>query len=210
LRWNFVLLDWDGTLLDDVELGYQTMQAVFRHYGLGSPPRDVWMEGASRDILGFYHQYGVPAHVTIENIYAIWDAHFNRNWNGLQLRDAAQEVLQICYNARVPIAIVSGSSTEVVADGVNWFKLSHMIAHIEGGAGDKVRALRDVLARFSVRAASALYVDDTYKGVSAAKEVGITAIGIRGGFNTDECLNEAAADRYISNLRELIPLLNAT
>ncbi len=209
MAWKLVAFDWDGTLVDTMQIAYQAMRTVFGHYRLEPPSKDVFLENiTSGGMLAFYHERGVPRSATRQDLNAIWQRHFNdpKHHSQLLLREGAREALAACRDMGAKVSIVSGSTHGIITTGIERFGISDFIDHVEADASGKVDELRRVISHFSVDPNEMVYVDDTYEGLAAAKEVGISAIGILGGFSPRERLLEANPDRLIASLNDLLPL----
>jgi phosphoglycolate phosphatase-like HAD superfamily hydrolase len=101
------------------------------------------------------------------------------------------------------IAIVSSNARSVITEGLAQFGLSDLIDHIEADACGKVQELQRVLHVFNVAPVDAFYVDDTFEGVNAACSIGITAIGIEGGWGKPERLLQAGATWCVQSHDEI-------
>ena len=207
---KLINFDWDGTLADTRHTAYLAMETVFYHFNLEPPSKDEFLKHiTSQGMLAFYHERGVPKNITRADLAIMFQKYFNdpENHKNLILRPGAIETLTACRSKGIKISIVSGSAHNVISIGVDKFKMSNLIDHIQADAGDKIDELRLVGSRFSAEPNEAIYVDDTYEGLSAAKKVGMTAVGITGGFSEERRLLEAGPDFLIPNLQELLPLL---
>ncbi len=210
--WKLLAFDWDGTLVDTMEVMYQATRTVFIHYELKPPTREVYLEEITiKNMDEFYHDHGVPRQATRQDLNAIWRMYFNDpgNYDAMRLRDGAREALLICRAMGINTALVSGTIRDVIMVGLSRFGLPGFIDHVGADASDKVGELKRTLDRFVISPEEAAYVDDTFEGLSAAKRVGMTAIGITGGFSPRQLLLEADPDLMIDSLIELLPLLKA-
>ena len=208
MAWKLVAFDWDGTLVDTTDIAYRAVRTVFARYQLEPPHKEVFLERiTSGGMLAFYHERGIPRHVTRQDLNGIWRGVFNdpEHRDRVALRDGAREALLACRNTGAYTSIVSGSVHDIIVAGLANLGVSDFIDHIEAEACGKVEELQRIIYRFSVDPCDVVYVDDTFEGLSAAKAVGAIAIGITGGFTPRARLLEANPDHVISSLHELLP-----
>jgi len=209
LKWKLVAFDWDGTLADTRQVAYQALRTVFEKYCLSPPSKEVFMENISSDEkMAFYYKHGIPMSATRKDLNTIWQQYFNdpQRLHEFSLRDGSKEVLHAFHNAGLKVSIVSGSGHAIITTGLTKFDLVDLVDHIEADACGKIDELYRTISRFSIDPKEAIYIDDTFEGLSAAKSVGLTAIGIMGGFNTQERLLTASPDYLIKSLYELLPI----
>jgi phosphoglycolate phosphatase len=204
---NLAIFDWDGTLVDSPSWAHQAMCAVFNYYGVEPPTLEIFLTEISSDFLLFYRSHGIPESATRQDLNVIWEQYLTEHPDGFMMRDGAKEALAFCHDAGMKTAIVSGTSPGTIAQGIERFALTGLIDHVEANACGKVGELQLVLARFTTNPHGAVYVDDTLEGVKAAKSLGITAIGITGGFELPERLLKANPDHLITTLFDLPQLL---
>jgi len=207
MKRSLAIFDWDGTLVDSPRWAHHAMCAVFNNYQVEPPSLEVFLEGISSDFLIFYRKHGIPNTATRKDLNAIWEKYLLDHSDDFTLRDGALEALVYCRDVGMKTAIVSGTSPGVIAHGIERFGIGDLIGQVEANACGKVKELQRVLLNFNISPDEAVYVDDTHEGVNAAKTVGMTAIGITGGFELPQRLLQAEPDHLIDSLYDLLPLL---
>jgi beta-phosphoglucomutase-like phosphatase (HAD superfamily) len=204
---QLVLFDWDGTLVDTRECAYGGVCAIFDHYGIPVPSIECYLGEVGSDYMAFYHKYGIPSTVTHEDLNKIWNAFLVNRGTVPKLRKGALQVLRACKARFVRTGIVSSNTDVVVQEGIKLLSLSSLIDCVQADALNKVQKLQQAMDFLRVSHRDALYVDDTYEGVHAARLLGMKAMGITGGFNLRERILEAHPHCLISELDELIRFL---
>ncbi|MDP2704143.1 MAG: HAD hydrolase-like protein [bacterium] len=195
---------------DTTEVAYQAMRTIFEHFELEVPSRSTFLENiTSGKLLEFYRERGIPPHITRKDLNVLWERHFNNpeHRGNIPLREGAREALLACRDGRAKVAIVSGSTHNIIQASISRFGIGDFIDHLEADAHGKIEELRRVFTRFFVQPEEMVYIDDTYEGLCAAKSIGAAAVGITGGFGMREHLLQANPDHLITNLHELIPLI---
>jgi phosphoglycolate phosphatase-like HAD superfamily hydrolase len=207
-KMKLMCFDFDGTLVDSGESSYRATTAIFEHYRVGDiPSKQAFLDGSVGDYLQFYRNHGIPKTVTREEINGIWITYFQNHPNEPKLRDGVTETLEKFYNLGIKLAIVSGNVPSVIAKTIERTSIARFFNHIEADALEKVDELRNTLNRFSVLPHEAIYVDDTAKGVGAAKTIGMIAIGILGGSNSETTIRAAGPDYIAQTFRDLAKII---
>lgn len=197
MDWKLVILDWDGTLVDSLASSYRIVQAICERYQAHAPSLEAYLSIAnttSERFLKMYRQAGIPDSVSGQELDRLWGVLSLETLDTLRLREGAQAMLERCRALAIPVAIVTLNQRAVIASGLDRLGIAHLVDHVTADAKGKVRELSATVARFGVRARQALYVDDTWEGITAARQAGITTIGIEGGFASRARLLEATPD----------------
>lgn len=206
-RWKVAIFDWNGTLLDDITLAYRSVIEIFKRYGLAAPPLQRYREEITADFIKFYRKYGVPPHITPQEINGIRQEVFLRNWGNVRLRRGALTLLRRLDQEGLQRAVVSAEVPEVLERRMKQFKLLPHLEYVRGGAWPKERAFREAIARFEIKPDQAFHVDDTFDGLVAAKSIGLTTIGYEKGYNSKERILAANPDFVINSITEILDIV---
>lgn len=204
-----VVCDWNGTILDDLALVYASVLEIFRVYGIRPPPIAVYQAEITARFMDFYHAHGIPASVTPYDVNAIRKRFFEKRWNDVRLHRHADELLVLMEQLQLFVGIVSAEVDDVLNKRLLQFGITHYFDTVIGNAWDKEKALREALDVFHFLPEEAAYVDDTEDGLTAAKNVGMLAIGVTHGYHSPGRIFSAQPDeRYVarsfSHLKRII------
>lgn len=190
-----VVCDWNGTLLDDLGLVYASVVEIFTEYGLPPPSLGAYRSEITADYMTFYRQHGIPGHVTAEDINAKRKHYFEHRWNEACLHRHAEELLHCLEQLQLCTGIVSAETEEMLLKRLQkQFRLDNFFDKIIGNARNKEEALLKMLGEFNFKPDEAAYVDDTYDGLMAARNIGMLPIGVTHGYGTPEHIREAQPD----------------
>ncbi len=207
-RFDAVIFDWNGTLLDDFWLMAKASAAIFRAYGAAPPGGEVYrekMDAASVSAIEkFYHDHGVPSHITLREMNEIWHRITREHWRETELFIGAREVLEECRKNGVFCGVVSGEKKEFLEERLRMFELGGYFQSVEGGAYDKRAALEAMLHRAGVAPGRAVYIDDTDAGIGHAKAAGMKTVGVAGGYSSAERIICANPDLFVHTVAELL------
>lgn len=195
-----VICDWNGTLMNDLHLSYGAVCAIFKHYKIFPPTLKTYRREITADYMQFYTDHGIPKTALREDRNAIRKAYFEERWNDAQLHDHAEELLLLLQQLRLHTGIVSAEIEDVLKARIEQFRITPFFDYVMGNAWNKEEGLRKLLDTLGFSFDEAAYVDDTYDGLIAAKNVGMLPIGVTHGYNIPDRIHAAQPDaRYIGN-----------
>lgn len=209
MRFKLRIFDWNATLLDDLKLNYFCLERIFETFApnVTPPTREAHRHEMNHsNILEFFYRNGIPRSVTRQDMGKVRHEHYDQNIVQAKLYGGAEDLLRFCKKAEGSNAIVSGS-TDDVPHHLNVLGVSDFFAKTLFSVTEKSKAIARLLEEFGVAPQDAFYLDDTYMGISEAKEVGLTTIGITHGCDSREKLEAADPTRIVDSLGELLTLL---
>ena len=184
-KYTHIIWDWNGTLLDDVELCFSTINALLEKRGL-QPIKDI---SSYREIFGFpvidyYRRAGfdfdkepfeVPAAEFIERYHSD-----NRRF---RLFDGAEEILAYVKAMGLRQVILSASEINNLRLQVGLFDIEPYFDEVLGisniYAGSKVAIGREYVARNGIE--NAVIIGDTVHDYEVAQALGTDCILIANG-----------------------------
>ncbi len=204
-----IVLDWNGTLWDDLLLNYGSVTRIFNSFGLPAPTIDEYRSEIGADFMDFYRRHGIPETATPERLNTIRKSYLDEHHNEAKLRDGAAELINSCKLLGAAVGILSAED-----HGILWEKLKvlgltppHVLLFACGSSFDKTEAFWDVFAFIDglIDWKNAVYVDDTRDGLIAAKKLAarwynsthgqvLNTIGFSGGYHSHQRVMEAAPD----------------
>ncbi|MDI6734208.1 MAG: HAD-IA family hydrolase [Patescibacteria group bacterium] len=215
MKWNLIIFDWNGTALNDLPLVYGSVCSIFKTYGVKPPTLKTYREEITADFMKFYRHYGIPKTASHNDLNKLRARYFEKNWNKAKLRPGVKLFLeQLDKIPDFQTAIVSAEITEVLSQRLCGFNIIvSLLDKIIGNAWDKEKALLDTIDTLGVKTENAVYVDDTFDGLTAAKNLGIHTIGFTAGYNTKKRILAAKPDfpnskfPNINNFRQIAKII---
>ena len=189
------LFDWDGTIVDTLELIYRANVVVLGELGI-TMTRDWFRERYTPDWRSSYRELGIPEH--------LWDATAAR-WSE-QMRSArpralpwARGALRRLQRRGVRLGLVTASTRNVVEPSLGRLNLAGVFEttwYADDVANGKPHpeALLRALEDLGVYAADSVYVGDTPVDLRMAVAAGAPFVAI-GGTTTDAAFRAAGAER---------------
>jgi phosphoglycolate phosphatase len=198
-----LLLDWNGTVVDDTERAFAATNEVLAGHRLMAVERDQFAATFRLPLLEMFRDLGV-AEGELAAATGDWNAAMARG--GVSPRRGAAAALAALRDDGAQLGVISAASANALDADLRDTQLREILHSIEVGVADKVAAL---IARRTERR-RAVYVGDTEYDMSSAVAADFIPIGIAGGYCTPARLTAAGAVAVIEDLDEIRPLLAGT
>lgn len=208
-RWRLGIFDWDGTLWNSIDLAYRSHVHACKKYGIDPLPFEMWRDTAISDFIKVYRRKGLPKNVIFEEFSKISHGYFNARWKTVSFYPGADELVRLCEKFTLFRVVVSGQNQNIIANALGKSNFHHFgcINNIHGNVRDKKGALVETLDDWGEKAGDAFYLDDTYEGLAAARELGITAIGVTYGLNSGKLIRKARPHFTADSLYDVMEII---
>ncbi|MEK9180126.1 MAG: HAD family hydrolase [Patescibacteria group bacterium] len=210
MRFRLAIFDWNGTLLNDLPAAYGAVVHIFQTVSpnLEPPTLEEYCNEITSKFMDFYYAHGIPTSVSGDDLNNIRKPYYEEHSRTAKLNDGAREFLARCQELGLKNAMVS-ASPEDVEKTLAEFGVANLFDKIRLKAWPKDAALRETVEYFGIRPEEAFYVDDTFDGITSAKNLGLWTIGFTGGYNTRERILAARPNYAVDSLRHAIAILNS-
>jgi phosphoglycolate phosphatase len=214
MKYQLVIFDWDGTLMDSTGRIVSCMQAAAKDMGLPD------LSGlAVQQIIGL----GLPEaiqtlypHTTAAQVLATRDRYVEHfiaaEATPSELFAGAQQVLDTLNAEAVTMAVATGKSRRGLERVWASTNLGRYFAYSrctdESGSKPDPRMLHDILDQLAVRPEDALMVGDTSFDLEMAQRAGIDRVGVTYGAHARGVLEKFAPLALCDDITDLLPLLN--
>jgi HAD superfamily hydrolase (TIGR01509 family) len=204
---QYVLLDWDGTLLDSFEADAQAYAHMFGALGMSWSLEEL-KRHYSPNWHRVYRAAGLPR-ARWDEADRLWKRFYRKQQPKLQ--PGARHVLRT-LDRRFKLALVSSGSRARVRRQLREHEVAAMfLAKICSEDAPRRKPhpapLRMALDKLRAAAPVCVYVGDAPEDVEMAHRAGVRAIGVLGGSPVPERLRAASPDALIETIRDLPALL---
>ena len=210
LKCKVVIFDWNGTLLNDLEISYKSTVEIFRRFNLPPPPLHEYRSHILPDPLGFYRLRGLPQNIKEEELDEIRRESLKNNWGDVTLQPGSLEAIAACKNRDLSAGLISGELGDILESRLTQFELTKAFTYTQGDVEDKERALLDFLEWSGengfkrIEPERIIFVTDMVHDIYAAQRVGVTTVGLTAGYSEPKKIR-AARPNFIINSLELLP-----
>jgi HAD superfamily hydrolase (TIGR01509 family) len=203
---EYVLFDWDGTLLDSFEADANAYKYMFEALGMSWSIAEL-KRHYSPNWHRVYRAAGIPR-AKWEEADRLWRFSYRKQQPKLQ--PGALGVLRT-LDRRFKLALVSSGSRSRVRrqlreHSVSAIFLAKVCSEDAPRRKPHPAPLRMALDQLRAQPQSSVYIGDAPEDIEMAHRAGVRAIGVLGGSPVPERLRAASPDAMIETIREL-PLL---
>lgn len=196
-----LIWDWNGTLLDDLDLSVDVMNTLLARRGLPRLDRARYHALFDFPVRTYYGRLGFdPVTDGFERLSVEFIAGYDARRLESGLHRDAVSVLAAAATAGMRQSILSAYRHETLHEIVAHFGLTPHFDHIAGldniHAHSKVALGRDLVRRLPVAPADILLVGDTLHDLEVARELGIGCALIAGGHHPAARLQATGARVY--------------
>ena len=201
-----VIFDWNGTLVDDVWLSVNAMNAMLEKRGKKPITTEYYKSIFSFPVINYYKELGLD----VENEWEIISREFMDIYLGasekLKLFRDVEPIVKHFRELSFTTGILSAMEHSILNKHLEHFRISQLFDFVQGienhYAGGKLHLGRKILEKTGLKSEEILFVGDTYHDYEVAKEMGCKVVLINRGHNPYEMLKSTNAP-VLNSLEEL-------
>ncbi|HVL55209.1 MAG TPA: HAD-IA family hydrolase [Burkholderiaceae bacterium] len=207
-RFDLVVFDWDGTLVDSTGAIVEAIQAAAVDLGLPMPTREQasWVIGLGL-LQAVSHACPTIQRDQIAAFVERYRFHYLRRDGELQMFAGVPALLQRLDAAGVPIAVATGKSRVGLNRALERTGLGRLFATTrcadEGAPKPDPWMLRDICDELGVPAPRAVMVGDTTHDVQMAQSAGAASVGVLYGAHDRATLAAAQPDALAESVPDV-------
>lgn len=200
-----LILDWSGTLADDLGPVFDATNLIIRRFG---KPELLFEEFRERFRLPFdaFYEKLLPG-IALSELEPLFHAHFIDQQHALALLPHALEFLRFCQATRRRVFLLSTIKEAHFAEQSARLGVAHYFERAYVGVMDKCQRIGEILADNNLAPAETAFIGDMVHDVETAQHGGVMAIATLTGFDSREKLSRANPDVMVRDLGELQKLL---
>lgn len=185
-EYQHIIWDWNGTLLDDVELCFSVLCDLLVENGLPVPELDQYLKKFRFPIQEYYRDFGfdfdkVSFAVVAERFMEIYRAKVK----SASLFEGVESWLHRVKSSNKSQSILSAASQEHLNDIIQHFQIQHFFDRIFGIENDfavsKLHRARELMCISNIPAEDTLLIGDTDHDLEVGRELGVDVLLIADG-----------------------------
>ena len=185
-KYKHIIWDWNGTLLDDLALSVELINAVLVKRNLPTLTVEKYREIFTFPVKDYYAKTGLDfAKESFEVVGKEWMDQYEARKPECQLAKYAVDVLQFIQSKKIPQSILSAYSQNSLRKIISVFKLEEYFSHLIGldhiYATSKVELGKNLIANLKLQKGEALLIGDTLHDFDVASQIGADAVLIANG-----------------------------
>lgn len=200
-----LLLDWSGTLADDLGPVLAATNAIFREYGRRELTREEFRTHFRLPFTEFYAEFLPEA--TLEGLEPLYEKFFSGLHDEVELLPGAREFLDFCHRSGRRIFLLSTIKASHFDAQAGRLGVRDAFEHPYVEIMDKREKIREVLATHALDPAETAFVGDMVHDIETARHGGVTSVAVLTGFDSLEKLAPSRPDVIVTGLPALQKLL---
>lgn len=209
---DFVLWDWNGTLLDDLEMNLQIVDVLLSNHKIeNGVSREFYLENFAFPISRFYEKIGFD--LSKHDFMALADEYDEEYLSRLPettLFKNAESTLAALSSGKVHQAVISATEHERLVSQVKSYGIEKYFDAVLGtenhlGKG-KVAVAEEWLKQSGANPERTVFIGDTLHDFECSKAIGCTCFLIAGGHNSKEKLLKTGCEVFddIGEIKERV------
>ncbi len=200
-----IILDWSGTVADDMALVLDATNALFRRHGRAELSREEFRTHFRLPFTGFYEEM-LPGVATAE-IERLYHEYFIPGEDGVTLLPGARDFLTACRAGGRRLFLLSTIHPRHWATQSVRLDVAGFFERAEVGVLDKRERIGALLAEAGLRPAETVFVGDMVHDLETARAAGVLGVAVLTGYDALEKLAAAQPDAIVPDLQALGRLL---
>ena len=202
-RYQHIIWDWNGTLLDDSWLCIEIMNRQLQQHRLPPLTPARYQKVFGFPVKDYYRQLGYDFdHTPFEQLSDVFMAAYHQRWPECQLRAGVAEMLHCMGEKGVQQSVISAAENSLVNAMVGHYGLSGHFTAVCGlddhHAHGKLDIGRRWLVELDLPPADVLMIGDTTHDAELARHLGIDCLLVASGHQSRTRLGAAGVPVYRS------------
>ncbi len=198
-KYKYIMWDWNGTILNDLQMNFDIENILLSRRGL-SPISDIaeYHEKFCFPIIRFYERLGFDLENERFEVIAREYAHlYDEMYPAAEIFPDCERILRKIKNAGIRQLIISQTEQSYLTKQVTYFELEHLFTDILGNtdiyARSKVGVAQRWMSENSAEPSEILFIGDTVHDKEVADSIGCDCVLIASGHNSKGMLLSTGA-----------------
>jgi len=201
-----ILLDWSGTLADDLRPVLKATNAIFRDYGRDELSLEQFRTHFRLPFSGFYAEFLPEA--TEEGLEALYERFFHGLQDEVELLPGALDFLDFCRDTGRRIFLLSTIKTHHFDIQSSRLGVREYFEHPYVEIMDKREKIREIIHERQLTPSETIFVGDMVHDIETARHGGITGVAVLTGFDSLEKLSASNPSIICRDLPALQQILS--
>ena len=199
MKYEHVIWDWNGTLLDDVVLGHRLLNHLQRHKGVPLSSFEEYRRIFTFPITEFYKRAGLfESMESFKALAEIYICEYEKRISGCSLHDGVEDALFLLVENGITCSILTASVESMAKDQLRYYGIDKYFIAVTGKddfyASGKEELIEKHLAKIGYSAEEIVFVGDTLHDIEIANQIGCDHILVENGHQELSLQNETIVD----------------
>lgn len=202
-----LLLDWSGTLVDDLPPVIGATNFVLEKHGRPTLTREEFRQKFRLPFTDFYEEH-LPD-IPLPDLEAAFHGRFVEIQDDVAPLPGLYEFLEFCRRSGRRLFLLSAMKREHYEVQSAKLGLAHYFEHPYVGVLDKRAKIGEILEKHGLDRDETAFVGDMIHDIETARHGGVMSIAVLTGYDSIEKLTPAKPDVVVASLHELRRLLQS-
>jgi phosphoglycolate phosphatase len=196
-----IILDWSGTMVDDMLPVLHTTNYVLKSCGQSALTLDEFRRDFRLPVRKFY-ETRVP-HRSLSELEQLFLGEYPRYQDEIQMLPHTWAFLEFCAERGLRVFVASSVDARTYLHQMQRFRLDRYITRPYIGIEDKTEKIHHILSENSLRPEETLFVGDMEHDIEAGRAGGVHTCAVLSGYNHIYKLRAMQPDLICEHLGEL-------
>ncbi|MBR4859150.1 MAG: HAD hydrolase-like protein [Clostridia bacterium] len=207
MKYDAVLLDFDGTIADTGEGIYDSVRYAVKAMGFDPLPEEVVHTFIGPPVFSsFKRALNLSDEDSAKAVEKYRESYMNGGIYRLRFYDGMEKLLNDIKKSGIKLAVASSKPENFIVEILKYLKVSHLFDYISAPESDRAPESKTALVERAVSVlntdkAKTVMIGDRYFDIDGAKEAKVDSIGVTFGFGDRDELINSGAD-YIADSTE--------
>jgi phosphoglycolate phosphatase-like HAD superfamily hydrolase/ADP-ribose pyrophosphatase YjhB (NUDIX family) len=202
-----LILDWAGTLCDDVAITLAATNATLARFGGAPVDLDTYRREFTIPVEGFYAAR-IGGSVPMAAVDREFFAHYAERIADLELFDGAAALLHVAKQRGLGLFALTTVPEWIIEKALARFGLAGLFTQMYGSAFDKRRVLPQILSDHGLVRDEVLFIGDSTHDVEAAKLAHVRSGAALYGYSPEAKLRAASPDDLFASVADILRALD--
>lgn len=204
---KLVLLDWNGTTIDDMPIWYKSIKKIFELHNANPPSIGDYfrMLESAKSYTEVYNSLGI--NLSQNELDRIYQEEYQKHLQDIQLSPGAKGVLDILTNKKVVLGIITTQLRPLFDPIFLHLGLEKYFKYVIIEVQKKSTVILHLCAIERIKPENCYYIGDTPSDIRHAKKAGVQAGAYLNGYIPEDLISTAHPDFTISHFQELPKLI---
>lgn len=204
MKYKHIVWDWNGTIIDDVELSVCIFNEMCDTCGITGIALEDYQERFKIPVSDFYVSHGFDfSKFDFDKISNYYVEQYNNRRFTCSIHDGVEDVMQWLKSGGISQSILSAYEQNYLRECVQHFELEKYMENIFGLdnilAGSKEKLAKSLAERIGARRGEILMIGDTEHDKEAADAMGADCVFVAKGHNSADRLKKLGVPLFESH-----------
>ena len=211
LKYDHIIWDFNGTLLDDVWLCVEVLNHILTTYGKTLTSKEKYLDQFLHPVIDYYTALGFDFDKdSFDDIAILYHAEYDKRCTECSLYPKTDQILTTLSNLGGTHSVLSAYQQHRLENALKHFKIDHHFRAIAGldnyYAHSKIDRGKELMKELTASPERTVLIGDTVHDFEVASAIGAQSILIANGHNPSCKLNQCNA-QVIQSINQVTDLL---